>query len=203
MTQYDKLYELPLIILPESMDNILANILASHNLCATCAWPKQKSLRTSRTSSTAASKFPSPAKTAMLVPSLKVATYDLAPEMRAEGHRRRHRQSSQRHRIRPRRRQLRQRRYGGPLRQTRAHHSRRRGRRRATGPHLQGHQGEERKLAHHRGSRQRRTDGRPRHRRTAHGAHHQPGANDLHRRRRTETTVSAPTARSATSRRPC
>ena len=32
MTQYDKLYELPLIILPESMDNILANILSEHQL---------------------------------------------------------------------------------------------------------------------------------------------------------------------------
>ena len=30
MTQYDKLYELPLVILPESMDNILANILSAH-----------------------------------------------------------------------------------------------------------------------------------------------------------------------------
>ena len=29
MTQYDKLYELPLIIPPESMDNILANMLSA------------------------------------------------------------------------------------------------------------------------------------------------------------------------------
>ena len=32
MTQYDKLYELPLVILPESMDNILANILSQNQL---------------------------------------------------------------------------------------------------------------------------------------------------------------------------
>ena len=29
MTQYDKLYELPMVILPESMDNMLANILGA------------------------------------------------------------------------------------------------------------------------------------------------------------------------------
>ena len=32
MTQYDKLYELPVIIPPESLDNILANVLAAHHL---------------------------------------------------------------------------------------------------------------------------------------------------------------------------
>ncbi len=32
MTRYDKLYELPLIIPPESLENILADILAQHNL---------------------------------------------------------------------------------------------------------------------------------------------------------------------------
>ena len=42
MTQYDKLYELPLIIPPESLDNILANVLAQHH-CAICAWRRRKS----------------------------------------------------------------------------------------------------------------------------------------------------------------
>jgi len=32
MTQYDKLYELPVIVPPESLDNILANVLAQHHL---------------------------------------------------------------------------------------------------------------------------------------------------------------------------
>jgi len=32
MTQYDKLYDLPLIMPPESLDNILANVLSQHNL---------------------------------------------------------------------------------------------------------------------------------------------------------------------------
>jgi 2,3-bisphosphoglycerate-independent phosphoglycerate mutase len=84
MTQYDKLYELPLIILPESMDNILANILASHNL---------RNLRVAETEKFAHVTYffnggievPFPGEDRVLVPSLKVATYDLAPEMRAEG----------------------------------------------------------------------------------------------------------------------
>ena len=45
MTQYDKLYELPLVIPPESMDNILANVLARTS-CATCAWRRRRSSRT-------------------------------------------------------------------------------------------------------------------------------------------------------------
>ena len=184
MTQYDKLYELPLVILPESMDNILANILASHNL---------RNLRVAETEKFAHVTYffnggievPFPGEDRVLVPSLKVATYDLAPEMRAEGigdaivkavndtafdlivanfanadmvgH-------------------------SGKLEPTiRACRSRRR----PAGPHLQSHQGKKRKLAHHRGPRQRRTDGGPRHRRPSHGAHHQPGAHGLHRRRRT------------------
>ena len=32
MTQYDKKYELPLIIPPESLDNILANVLATQKM---------------------------------------------------------------------------------------------------------------------------------------------------------------------------
>jgi len=43
---------------------------------------------------------------------------------------------------------------------------------------------EERKLAHHRGPRQRRAHGRPRDRRPAHRAHHQPRPHDLRQRRR-------------------
>jgi len=36
MTQYDKKFQLPLIMPPESLDNILANVLAS-TISATCA----------------------------------------------------------------------------------------------------------------------------------------------------------------------
>ncbi|HET7102801.1 MAG TPA: 2,3-bisphosphoglycerate-independent phosphoglycerate mutase [Terracidiphilus sp.] len=84
MTQYDKLYELPLVILPESMDNILANILSQHRL---------RNLRVAETEKFAHVTYffnggietPFPGEERTLIPSLKVATYDLAPEMRAEG----------------------------------------------------------------------------------------------------------------------
>ncbi len=83
MTQYDKLYELPLIVLPESMDNILANILSEHQL---------RNLRVAETEKFAHVTYffnggiekPFPGEDRALIPSLKVATYDLAPEMRAE-----------------------------------------------------------------------------------------------------------------------
>src|SRR5580658_3685640 len=83
MTQYDKLYELPLVILPEPMDNILANILSAHQL---------RNLRVAETEKFAHVTYffnggietPFPGEDRALVPSLKVATYDLAPEMKAE-----------------------------------------------------------------------------------------------------------------------
>jgi 2,3-bisphosphoglycerate-independent phosphoglycerate mutase len=83
MTQYDKLYSLPLVIQPESMDNILANILSAHQL---------RNLRVAETEKFAHVTYffnggieqPFPGEERILCPSLKVATYDLAPEMRAE-----------------------------------------------------------------------------------------------------------------------
>ncbi|HUN84663.1 MAG TPA: 2,3-bisphosphoglycerate-independent phosphoglycerate mutase [Terracidiphilus sp.] len=83
MTQYDKLYELPLVILPESMDNILANVLSAHHL---------RNLRVAETEKFAHVTYffnggietPFPGEDRTLIPSLKVATYDLAPEMKAE-----------------------------------------------------------------------------------------------------------------------
>jgi 2,3-bisphosphoglycerate-independent phosphoglycerate mutase len=83
MTQYDKLYSLPLVILPESMDNILANILGAHSL---------RNLRVAETEKFAHVTYffnggietPFPGEDRNLVQSLKVATYDLAPEMKAE-----------------------------------------------------------------------------------------------------------------------
>ena len=83
MTHYDKLYELPVIIPPESLDNILANVLAQHQL---------RNLRVAETEKFAHVTYffnggiekPFPGEERTLIPSLKVATYDLAPEMRAE-----------------------------------------------------------------------------------------------------------------------
>jgi 2,3-bisphosphoglycerate-independent phosphoglycerate mutase len=83
MTHYDKLYELPVVIPPESLDNILANVLAAHQL---------RNLRVAETEKFAHVTYffnggietPFPGEDRALIPSLKVATYDLAPEMRAE-----------------------------------------------------------------------------------------------------------------------
>jgi len=83
MTQYDKLYELQVVIPPESMDNILANVLGQHQL---------RNLRVAETEKFAHVTYffnggievPFPGEERILCPSLKVATYDLAPEMKAE-----------------------------------------------------------------------------------------------------------------------
>jgi 2,3-bisphosphoglycerate-independent phosphoglycerate mutase len=84
MTQYDKKYELPLITPPESLDNILANVLAAHKL---------RNLRVAETEKYAHVTYffnggietPFGGEERILIPSKKVATYDLAPEMSAEG----------------------------------------------------------------------------------------------------------------------
>ncbi len=84
MTQYDKLFTLPMVIPPESMDNLLANLLAQANL---------RNLRVAETEKYAHVTYffnggiekPFPGEDRELVPSQKVATYDLAPEMSASG----------------------------------------------------------------------------------------------------------------------
>jgi 2,3-bisphosphoglycerate-independent phosphoglycerate mutase len=84
MTQYDKQFTLPLVILPESMENLLANMLAQANL---------RNLRIAETEKYAHVTYffnggieaPFPGEDRFLVPSQKVATYDLAPEMSAAG----------------------------------------------------------------------------------------------------------------------
>jgi len=84
MTQYDKNFNLPIIIQPESMDNLLANIMAQANL---------RNLRVAETEKYAHVTYffnggiekPFPGEDRALVPSQKVATYDLAPEMSASG----------------------------------------------------------------------------------------------------------------------
>ena len=84
MTQYDKNFSLPIVIPPESMDNLLANIMADANL---------RNLRVAETEKYAHVTYffnggiekPFPGEDRALVPSQKVATYDLAPEMSAAG----------------------------------------------------------------------------------------------------------------------
>ncbi len=84
MTQYDKNFNLPAVIPPESMDNILANIMAQAQL---------RNLRVAETEKYAHVTYffnggvetPFPGEDRIVVPSQKVATYDLKPEMSAAG----------------------------------------------------------------------------------------------------------------------
>jgi 2,3-bisphosphoglycerate-independent phosphoglycerate mutase len=84
MTQYDKKFSLPVVIPPESLDNILANVMGQANL---------RNLRVAETEKYAHVTYffnggieqPFPGEDRVLVPSQKVATYDLKPEMSAGG----------------------------------------------------------------------------------------------------------------------
>jgi 2,3-bisphosphoglycerate-independent phosphoglycerate mutase len=84
MTQYDKMFDLQMIMLPESMENLLANMLSQNSL---------RNLRVAETEKYAHVTYffnggietAFPGEERILIPSKKVATYDLAPEMSAEG----------------------------------------------------------------------------------------------------------------------
>src|SRR5262249_14301829 len=84
MTQYDKNFSLPMVVTPESLDNILANVMAQANL---------RNLRVAETEKYAHVTYffnggveqPFGGEDRLLVPSPKVATYDLKPEMSAQG----------------------------------------------------------------------------------------------------------------------
>ena len=84
MTQYDKNFNLPIVIAPESMANILANVMGGMNL---------RNLRVAETEKYAHVTYffnggveqPFPGEERLVVPSQKVATYDLKPEMSAAG----------------------------------------------------------------------------------------------------------------------
>jgi 2,3-bisphosphoglycerate-independent phosphoglycerate mutase len=84
MTQYDKKFNLPVVIPPESLDNILANVMGNR---------KMRNLRVAETEKYAHVTYffnggveqPFPGEERTVVPSQKVATYDLKPEMSASG----------------------------------------------------------------------------------------------------------------------
>src|SRR5256885_7248635 len=84
MTRYDKQFTLPVVVPPEPLDNILANVMAQANL---------RNLRVAETEKYAHVTYffnggveqPFPGEERVLVPSQKVATYDLKPEMSAAG----------------------------------------------------------------------------------------------------------------------
>src|ERR1700681_1128845 len=84
MTRYDKNFNLPVVIPPESMANILANVMGGLNM---------RNLRVAETEKYAHVTYffnggveqPFPGEERVLVQSPKVATYDLKPEMSAAG----------------------------------------------------------------------------------------------------------------------
>ena len=84
MTQYDKSFDLPYVLPPEHPNNILANVMAQTNL---------KNLRVAETEKYAhvtyffngGAEKPFPGEERQMVQSPKVATYDLKPEMSADG----------------------------------------------------------------------------------------------------------------------
>ena len=84
MTQYDSHFTLPVVSPPESLGNILANVMANRNM---------RNLRVAETEKYAHVTYffnggvekPFPGEDRILVPSPKVATYDLKPEMSAVG----------------------------------------------------------------------------------------------------------------------
>jgi 2,3-bisphosphoglycerate-independent phosphoglycerate mutase len=84
MTRYDKKFSLPVVVPPESLDNILANVMGQMNM---------RNLRVAETEKYAHVTYffnggveqPFAGEDRVLVPSPKVATYDLKPEMSAAG----------------------------------------------------------------------------------------------------------------------
>jgi 2,3-bisphosphoglycerate-independent phosphoglycerate mutase len=84
MTQYDKKFSLPVVVPAESLNNILANVMGQMSL---------RNLRVAETEKYAHVTYffnggveqPFPGEDRTLVQSPKVATYDLKPEMSAQG----------------------------------------------------------------------------------------------------------------------
>ena len=84
MTQYDKNFNLPVVIPPESMANILANVMGDRSM---------RNLRVAETEKYAHVTYffnggveqPFPGEDRVMIQSPKVATYDLKPEMSAAG----------------------------------------------------------------------------------------------------------------------
>ena len=84
MTRYDKNFTLPVVSPPESLTNILANVMRHRNL---------RNLRVAETEKYAHVTYffnggvekPFPGEDRVMVQSPRVATYDLKPEMSAQG----------------------------------------------------------------------------------------------------------------------
>jgi 2,3-bisphosphoglycerate-independent phosphoglycerate mutase len=84
MTQYDAKFTLPYVVPPESLDNILANVMGQVNMRNLRAAETEKYAHVTYFFNGGVEK-PFPGEDRLLVQSPKVATYDLKPEMSAEG----------------------------------------------------------------------------------------------------------------------
>ncbi len=126
MTQFDKTFDLPFVLPPEHPNNILADVMER------AGW---KNLRVAETEKYAhvtyffngGNERPYRGEERELVPSPKVATYDLKPEMSAAGVTERAVKAMERRRFRRDRDELRERRYGGALGENGANDPRLRG----------------------------------------------------------------------------
>src|SRR3954470_21322524 len=84
MTQYDAKFTLPYVVPPESLDNILANVMGQVNMRNLRAAETEKYAHVTYFFNGGVEK-PFPGEDRLLVQSPKVATYDLKPEMSAAG----------------------------------------------------------------------------------------------------------------------
>ena len=118
MTQYDRTFTFPVVFPPQSLSGSFAEVMAAQHLTNLRVAETEKYPHVSYFFNCGIEK-PYPGEDRILVPSPKVPTYDLQPEMSAQGD---HRQSGQRCRAAQARRhhlQLRERRHGGAHRQPR------------------------------------------------------------------------------------
>ena len=174
MTQYDKSFDLPYVLPPEHPNNILANVMAQLN------W---KNLRVAETEKYAhvtyffngGAEKPFPGEEREMVPSPKVATYDLKPEMSADGVADVVIERDRQGRFRRDRDELRERRHGRPLGQDGADGARRSKPSTPAWAASTQRCGRRAALDHHRRSRQRRDDDRPGDQGSAHLSHDESG----------------------------
>ena len=84
ITQYDKTFNLPYVLAPEQPQHILANVFAERGLCNLRVAETEKYAHVTYFFNGGVEKA-YPGEERVLIPSPKVATYDLKPEMSAEG----------------------------------------------------------------------------------------------------------------------
>src|SRR5207302_10223247 len=84
LTNYDKTFDVPVAFEPTSMVQILAEVLSSHGLDMLKTAETEK-YRTVTYFFNGGVEAPFPCEHRVMVPSPKVATYDLMPQMSAEG----------------------------------------------------------------------------------------------------------------------